>query len=107
MRASLVVFVCISAHAQFVQQSGKFAGTGTQGRAYQGSSVVVSADGNLAVVGGPHDNPVTPTSVSPSTGSGSNQNFIFTFSDRNGVQDLSVVNILIGSVLDGRQSCYL
>ena len=44
-----------SAHAQFVQQGGKLAGSGANGNAEQGHSVALSADGNTAIVGGPLD----------------------------------------------------
>src|SRR5271157_6414413 len=44
-----------SAHAQFVQQGGKLAGSGANGNAEQGRSVALSADGNTAIVGGPFD----------------------------------------------------
>ena len=37
------------------QQGSKLVGTGADGRAYQGSSVAISGDGNTAIVGGPHD----------------------------------------------------
>jgi len=48
-----------------------------------------------------------PVSVSPFSGAGSTQAFVFTFSDASGWQDLNVVNVLINSVIDGRQACYL
>jgi len=48
-----------------------------------------------------------PVSVSPASGSESSQVMIFTFSDSGGWQDLSVVNVLINNVLDGRNACYL
>ena len=41
--------------AQFSQQGSKLVGTGATGAALQGSSVALSADGNTAIVGGPHD----------------------------------------------------
>jgi uncharacterized protein (TIGR03437 family) len=37
------------------QQGGKLVGTGAVGRAYQGTSVALSSDGNTALVGGPND----------------------------------------------------
>jgi hypothetical protein len=46
-------------------------------------------------------------SVNPSSGSGLNKIFTFTFSDTHGYQDLGVENILINNFLDGRQACYL
>ena len=38
------------------QQGSKLVGTGAAGAAQQGYSVAVSADGNTAIIGGPHDN---------------------------------------------------
>jgi sugar lactone lactonase YvrE len=49
---------------------------------------------------------VTADLVAPSGGSGA-QTFTFRFSDPKGWQDLDVLNVLINSALDGRQSCYL
>src|SRR5262245_56290811 len=46
----------------------------------------------------------TVVSVSPAVAS---QTYTFTFSDPNGYQDLSVVNVLINRFLDGRNGCYL
>jgi hypothetical protein len=40
----------------WTQQGGKLVGSGAVGKAGQGSSVALSADGNLAIVGGPFDN---------------------------------------------------
>jgi hypothetical protein len=47
------------------------------------------------------------TGTSPPAGSGVSQTFTFTFSDAAGYQDLSVVNVLINSALDGRHACYV
>ena len=38
------------------QQGNKLVGNGSDGKAAQGASVALSADGNTAIVGGPHDN---------------------------------------------------
>ena len=46
----------VYAHAQFVQQGSKLAGTDAVGPAFHGNSVAVSADGNTAIVGGSRDN---------------------------------------------------
>ncbi|HYW41343.1 MAG TPA: hypothetical protein VE959_00720 [Bryobacteraceae bacterium] len=46
-------------------------------------------------------------SAGPAAGSGASQTFTFTFSDTAGYQNLSVVDVLIASVLDGRQACYI
>jgi hypothetical protein len=40
-------------------QASKLVGTGAVGNASQGHSVALSADGNTAIVGGPHDNSYT------------------------------------------------
>jgi len=48
-----------------------------------------------------------PVAVLPAAGSGPSQTMTFTFKDPRGWQDLDVVNILINSFLDGRNSCYL
>jgi hypothetical protein len=48
---------CVSAaHAQFVQQGNKFAGTGLVGASRQGWAVALSSDGKTAIVGGTGDN---------------------------------------------------
>jgi hypothetical protein len=59
--ACVLVFaalVCAAqpAAAQFRQQGSKLVGTGAVGAAEQGFSVALSADGNIAIVGGPYDN---------------------------------------------------
>jgi len=46
-------------------------------------------------------------SVNPAAGTGSSQMSTFQFSDAAGWQSLGVVNILINSALDARQSCYI
>ena len=46
-------------------------------------------------------------SLSPPAFSGTGGSFTYTFSDEDGWQDLSVVNILINNFLDGRFACYL
>jgi hypothetical protein len=61
---SVVIFAALicgphPASAQFAQQAPKLVGTGGVGYNYQGFSVAVSADGNTAIVGGPHDNSET------------------------------------------------
>jgi hypothetical protein len=45
-----------TALAQFSQQGPKLVGAGAIGQAGQGWSVALSADGNIAIVGGPNDN---------------------------------------------------
>jgi protocatechuate 3,4-dioxygenase beta subunit len=49
----------------------------------------------------------TPISVQPASGSNLTETFTFTFTDTNGWQNVAVANILINSVLDGRQACYI
>jgi len=44
------------ASSTWTQQGGKLTGTGETGGARLGESVALSADGNTALVGGPHDN---------------------------------------------------
>ena len=41
----------------WTQQGSKLVGSGAVGNAQQGTSVALSADGNTAIVGGPHDSP--------------------------------------------------
>jgi hypothetical protein len=50
------VWVFTRSGGQWTQQGSKLVGTGAVGKAGQGSSVALSADGNLAIVGGPYDN---------------------------------------------------
>ncbi len=50
------VWVYIRRGDVWIQQGGKLVGSGTLGKAAQGSSVALSADGNTAIVGGPEDN---------------------------------------------------
>jgi len=101
------------------QQPGKLTGTGAVGPAYQGN-VALSADASTLALGGPGDNtcvgatwvfaqpaPVpAPASISVS-GSGNTQTFTFNFSDTGGWQNLTVLDVLIRDVLDGRQACYV
>jgi hypothetical protein len=47
------VWVFTRSGGQWTQQGDKLVGTGAVGKAGQGSSVALSADGNLAIVGGP------------------------------------------------------
>ena len=45
--------------------------------------------------------------VSPPRSNSPNQTLTFTFTDTNGFQDLSVLNVLINDFLDGRHACYV
>jgi hypothetical protein len=59
--ASILVFAALlcaaqPASAQFTQQGQKLVGSGAVGAAGQGTSVALSADGNITIVGGPYDN---------------------------------------------------
>jgi hypothetical protein len=66
------------------------------------SSLMVNPDsGEARQAGSP------PPVAIPAAGSGPSQTFHFTFTDPAGWQNLDVVNILINSFLDGRNSCYL
>jgi len=47
-----------------------------------------------------------PGSANPGTGAGLSQVMSFTFNDPRGYQDLSVVDVLINTFLDGRGACY-
>jgi len=49
----------------------------------------------------------SPVSMSPVSGGGISQSFVYTFFDPDSWQDLGVVNILINNFLDGRYACYL
>jgi hypothetical protein len=49
---------------------------------------------------------LAPTGVSPGEGSALSQTFAFTFTDRAGFADLSVVDVLINNYLDGIGACY-
>ncbi|SPF34076.1 hypothetical protein SBA4_1420011 [Candidatus Sulfopaludibacter sp. SbA4] len=102
----------------WTQQGGKLTGSGAVGQAYQGL-VAISGDGSTVLDVSEYDNNnngalwifVSPTpepvSASPASGSGTTQVFTFTFSDAGGYQDLTVLDVLIRDVLDGRQSCYV
>jgi hypothetical protein len=48
-----------------------------------------------------------PLGAAPAAGSGNVQTFTFTFLDSQGSQNLTIVDILINSVLDGRHACYV
>jgi hypothetical protein len=50
------VWVFTRSGTTWTQQGGKLTGTGAVGAAYQGYSVSLSADGNMAIVGGFNDN---------------------------------------------------
>ncbi len=54
----------------------------------------------------PNSAPVA-VSVSPNSSSTAAQSLAFTFSDVDGGTDLNILNILINSFLDGRNSCYI
>jgi sugar lactone lactonase YvrE len=51
--------------------------------------------------------PTQATGVTPASGSGGSQSFVFTFADSAGWQDLGVVDVLFNNVLDGIQGCYI
>ncbi len=49
-------WVFVRSGATWTQQGGKLVGTGAVGNAEQGTSVAISGDGNIALIGGPRDN---------------------------------------------------
>ncbi len=49
---------------------------------------------------------MSPIQVAPAIGSGSKQTFTFTFTDPTSFSNLSVVDVLISTFLDGQQACY-
>jgi sugar lactone lactonase YvrE len=51
--------------------------------------------------------PTQATGVTPASGSGASQSFVFTFADSAGWQDLGVVDVLFNNFLDGIQGCYI
>lgn len=53
--------------------------------------------------------PTLPTvsSINPVVSTGGAQTYTFQFSDPDGYQDLSVLNVLINRFVDGRQACYI
>jgi hypothetical protein len=112
--------------ATWSQLGGKLIGSGST-TANQGTAVAISADARTILTGGRNDqdssgiaagaawvfaSPITTTapstvSANPLSGTGSSGVFNFTFSDTGGYQALTVVNVLINSVLDGRAACYI
>jgi antibiotic biosynthesis monooxygenase (ABM) superfamily enzyme len=52
-------WVYLRSSAVWTQQGNKLVGAGAVGRARQGHSVALSADGSTAIVGGPHDDSYT------------------------------------------------
>jgi len=66
-----------------------------------------TATADFAQVAIPAPLPASPTAASPASGSGSSTTFTFTFSDTGGSQNLTVEDVLINAVLDGRHACYL
>jgi len=53
---AVLLSMAAPAFAQFTQSGGKLVGSGGIGKPLQGTSVSLSADGSIAVVGGPADN---------------------------------------------------
>jgi hypothetical protein len=49
---------------------------------------------------------IAPGTVSPGAGNGLTQTFMFNFSDSAGFADLSVLDVLISTFLDGQTACY-
>ncbi|HYW47209.1 MAG TPA: hypothetical protein VE959_30360 [Bryobacteraceae bacterium] len=69
--------------------------------------IVVYAEGGLYLLTPAGSQPPTLSGVTSASVRGFNQVMTFTFNDPAGWQDIGVVDILINSVLDGRQACYL
>ena len=71
--------------------------------------VLVYADQNTSIVvlEVAQPEPAAVVSAAPPTGSTTSQTFTFKFSDAGGYQNLSVVDVLINSALDGRHACYV
>jgi len=62
--------------------------------------------GTWSVPGGPVD-PLNVAVVTPVASTSNAQQFQFSFSDTKGAQDLSILNVLINSSLNGANACYL
>jgi len=86
---------------------------------FAGNKVVYTAAGDtgsgnsgwqaLATWNNPGSAPTGPAvgGVTPAHSNNPTQTYVFTFTDTNGWQDLSVVNFLINSAIDGRHACYV
>jgi hypothetical protein len=100
------------------QQGTKYVGTGGANGDYQGV-VAISGDGSTILDASQYNSnnigalwifqtrTPAPVSVSATYGSGNAGVFVFTFSDPSGYQNLTVLNVLIRDVLDGRHACYV
>ncbi len=49
---------------------------------------------------------ISPVGVSPASGGAATQTFTFTFTDPAGFSDLSILDVLISTFLDGQTACY-
>jgi len=67
---------------------------------------VVLMESDFTITPAPSTGPAA-TSALPASGSGTGGTFTFTFSDSGGFASLTVLDILINSVLDGRKACYV
>ena len=65
------------------------------------------AAGTWNVPGAVCQGPPCVVSVAPSHGTTTGGSYAFQFSDANGFADLTVLNVLVNSVLDGQQACFL
>jgi hypothetical protein len=97
----------------WTQQGNRLAASGG---GFQGSGVAVSADAstilvadisNTIVFAGPASTTAVPGGTNPFSGSGTTQQFTFTFSDSAGWENLVIANVLFNAGLDGRQACYI
>src|SRR6185436_1510534 len=62
--------------------------------------------GTWNVPGAPANGPAV-SGMSPGRSTTAAATYTFNFTDTNGWQDLSVLNVLINNAIDGRQGCYV
>lgn len=72
-----------------------------------GSNGGIFLDGVSVTLNPNSVSPAIALSVAPASGSGTTQAFTFSFADTTGFRSLSVVDVLINNVLDGRHACYI
>ncbi len=70
-----------------------------------GGSVSANASDPTTITPLVHNSSVV--SLAPVTSTGASQSYTFQFADTSGSADLTVLNVLINSSLDGRHACYL
>jgi Divergent InlB B-repeat domain len=96
----------VSTNASGIATAPTFAANGTLGGFTVAASVLgIATPANFALT---NSVPILPpTGVVPGAGSGLTQTFTFTFTDSAGYGDLSVLDILINSSLNGVGACYV